>query len=101
MQWTTDRRGFLTAAGAGFAAAAALPRFAWAAEGDTLRLRVTADFQVLDPFGIIGELDDIIPRCTNVTLVRLGDMREGNALRLMNPQVLQDIAQGREEPPRG
>ena len=81
MQWTTDRRGFLRTAGAGFAAAATLPRFAWAAEGDTLRLRVTADFQVLDPFGIIGELDDIIPRCTNVTLVRLGDMRQGNQIR--------------------
>jgi peptide/nickel transport system substrate-binding protein len=81
MQWRTDRRGFLKTAGAGLAAAASLPRFAWAAEGDTLRLRVGADFQVLDPFGIIGELDDIIPRCTNVTLVRLGDMREGNQWR--------------------
>lgn len=81
MQWTTDRRGFLRTAGAAFAAAATLPRFARAAEGDALRLRVTADFQVLDPFGIIGELDDIIPRCTNVTLVRLGDMRQGNQIR--------------------
>ena len=81
MQWRTDRRGFLKTAGVGLAAAAALPRFAWSAEGDTLRLRVGADFQVLDPFGIIGELDDIIPRCTNVTLVRLGDMREGNEWR--------------------
>ena len=33
---------------------------------------------MLDPKGIIGELDDIIPRCTQVTLIRLGDMREGN-----------------------
>ncbi len=81
MQWRTDRRGFLAAAGAGLAAACGTPRFAWAAEGGTLRLRVGADFQVLDPFGIIGELDDIIPRCTNVTLVRLGDMREGNEWR--------------------
>jgi len=81
MQWRTDRRGFLRAAGAGIAAASTLPRFAWAAEGGTLRLRVGADFQVLDPYGIIGELDDIIPRCTNVTLVRLGDMREGNEWR--------------------
>jgi peptide/nickel transport system substrate-binding protein len=81
MNWSTDRRGFLRAAGAGLAAAAALPRFAWAAEGITFRLRVAADFQVLDPFGINGELDDIIPRCTTVTLVRLGDMREGNQWR--------------------
>jgi len=81
MQWRTDRRGFLAAAGAGLAAASTLPRFAWAADGGTLRLRVGADFQVLDPFGIIGELDDIIPRCTNVTLVRLGDMRDGNEWR--------------------
>ena len=81
MQWSTDRRRFLQIAGAGLASAATLPRFAWAAEGDTLRLRVTSDFQVLDPKGIIGELDDIIPRCTQVTLVRLGDMREGNHWR--------------------
>ena len=81
MQWTTDRRDFLRLAGTSLAAAAAMPRFAWAAEGTTLRLRVGADFQVLDPYGIIGELDDIIPRCTNVTLVRLGDMRDGNQLR--------------------
>lgn len=82
MQWKTDRREFLKTAGLGLAAAAALPRFGWAAEGDTLRIRVTADFQVLDPFGIIGELDDIIPRCTQVTLLRLGDMRDGNKLHL-------------------
>jgi hypothetical protein len=80
MQWTTDRRGFLKAAGrpCGDGGPAALRL---GGEGDTLRLRVGADFQVLDPFGIIGELDDIIPRCTNVTLVRLGDMREGNQWR--------------------
>ncbi len=81
MQWRTDRRGFLAATGAALATATSLPRFAWAAEGGTLRLRVGSDFQVLDPYGIIGELDDIIPRCTNVTLVRLGDMREGNQWR--------------------
>jgi peptide/nickel transport system substrate-binding protein len=81
MHWNTDRRGFLKTAGAALAGAAGLPHFAWAAEGDTLRIRATSDFQVLDPFGIIGELDDIIPRCTQVTLVRLGDMRDGNPLR--------------------
>jgi peptide/nickel transport system substrate-binding protein len=77
MPWTTDRRTLLKAAGAGLLAAS-LPRLAWSAEAGTLRLRVGSDFQVLDPFGIIGELDDIIPRCTNVTLIRLGDMRAGN-----------------------
>ena len=80
MDWKTDRRGLLKAAGATFATLAAAPGIAWAAEGDTLRLRVGADFQVLDPFGIIGELDDIIPRCCLVTLVRVGDMRDGNPL---------------------
>jgi peptide/nickel transport system substrate-binding protein len=80
MHWSTDRRAFLKLSGAALAAAAAAPRFAWAAEGTTLRLRVSADFQVLDPFGIIGELDDIIPRMTQVTLVRISDMREGNTL---------------------
>ena len=78
LNWSTDRRGLLKAGGALFAGLAARPHFAWAADGDTLRLRATADLQVLDPKGIIGELDDIIPRCTQVTLVRLGDMRDGN-----------------------
>ena len=40
MTWTTDRRGFLKAGGAMFAALAATPNFAWAAEGGTLRLRM-------------------------------------------------------------
>jgi peptide/nickel transport system substrate-binding protein len=74
MHWSTDRRAFLRLSGAAFAAAATAPRFAWAAEAGTLRLRVTADFQVLDPFGIIGELDDIIPRMTQVTLLRISDV---------------------------
>ncbi len=82
MPWSTNRRTFLKTTGAAFAAAAAHPHFAWAADGDTLRIRVAADFQVLDPKGIIGELDDIIPRCTNVTLIRLGDMRDGNQTSL-------------------
>ena len=80
MQWNTSRRGLLQAAGASFATLATAPSFAWSADGDTLRLRVASDFQVLDPFGIIGELDDIIPRCCLVTLVRVGDMRDGNPL---------------------
>ena len=79
MNWSTDRRGFLKAAGL-LASAAAAPGFAWAADGKTLRLRVGSDFQVLDPFGGIGELDDIIPRMTQVTLVHLSDMRDGNTL---------------------
>ena len=80
MKWNTSRRGLLKAAGATFATIATAPTLAWSATGDTLRIRVESDFQVLDPFGIIGELDDIIPRCCLVTLVRVGDMREGNPL---------------------
>jgi peptide/nickel transport system substrate-binding protein len=76
--WRTDRRGLLKAGGGLLAGLAAAPRMAWSADGDTLRIRATADLQVLDPKGIIGELDDIIPRCTQVTLIRLGDTREGN-----------------------
>ena len=76
--WSTDRRGLLKAGGMAMAGLALAPRLSWSAEGDTLRLRAASDFQVLDPKGIIGELDDIIPRCTQVTLIRLGDMREGN-----------------------
>ena len=74
-QWRTDRRGFLQTAGAAFTLPA---KFARAAEGDTLRLRVGADFQVIEPKGIIGVLDEITPRCTQVALVGLRDMRNGN-----------------------
>jgi peptide/nickel transport system substrate-binding protein len=80
MHWRTDRRGLLGAGGALLAGAAFGPRLAWAQAGATLRLRVAADFQVIDPFGIIGELDDIIPRCTTVTLARVGDLRAGHPL---------------------
>jgi len=76
--WRTDRRGLIKAGGALFAGLALGPKLAWSADGDTLRLRALADFQVLDPKGIIGELDDIIPRCTQITLIRLGDIRDGN-----------------------
>ena len=88
MDWRMDRRGLLKTAGAALAGAFGGPHLAWAADGTTLRLRVTADFQVLDPFGIIGELDDIIPRCTTVTLLRVGDMREGNPLSLYAAESL-------------
>lgn len=78
MNWSTDRRGFLAAGGAFLAALSSAPKLAWAADGSTLRIRVTSDFQVLDPFGEIGELDDIIPRMCTVTLCRIPDMREGH-----------------------
>ncbi len=78
LRWSTDRRTLLKAGGTLFAGLAMRPHLTWAADGDTLRLRATADLQVLDPKGAIGELDDIIPRCTQVTLIRLGDMRDGN-----------------------
>ncbi|NMM43350.1 peptide ABC transporter substrate-binding protein [Rhodospirillaceae bacterium KN72] len=78
MTWITDRRAFLKTAGVGFAAAMANPKFAWSAVGDTLRIRMGSDFQVLDPWGIIGALDEVIPRCTTVSLIRMGDIRDGN-----------------------
>jgi len=80
MNWSTNRRDFLKITGSSLVGAASFPSLAWAVDGTVLRLRVTADFQVLDPFGIIGELDDIIPRCTQVTLVHLSDMRDGNTI---------------------
>ncbi|MCY1127289.1 ABC transporter substrate-binding protein [Frigidibacter sp. RF13] len=89
MNWTTNRRRFLATAGAGLAALAANPRFAWAADGDTLRIRMDSDFQVLDPWGIIGGLDEVIPRCTQVSLVRMGDMREGNNWELYAAEKLE------------
>lgn len=78
MDWNTDRRSLLKAGGALFAGLAMKPGFAWASDGKTLRLRVMADFQVVDPYGEIGELDDILPRCCTVTLCRLPDMRAGH-----------------------
>ena len=89
MDWTTNRRAFLKVAGAGMAGVLTAPQFAWAQAGDTLRIRVGADFQVLDPFGIIGELDDIIPRCTTITLNRLGDIRDGNEITLWGAETLE------------
>ena len=78
LRWSTDRRTLLKAGGTLFAGLAMKPHISWAAEGSTLKLRAVGDLQSLDPKGAVGELDDIIPRCTQVTLVRLGDMREGN-----------------------
>ena len=88
MSWRTDRRGFLTTAGAGFAAAMASPRFAWAAEGDTLRIRTDSDLAVLDPFGINGAIEEIINRATLVSLIKLGDIREGNQWQLWGAEKL-------------
>lgn len=82
MIWTTNRRKLLQSGGAIFAGLAVAPRFAWAADGGTLKLRMASDFQVIDPFSIIGALDDVIPRCCQVTLKRIGDLREGNPLTL-------------------
>src|SRR5690606_19427035 len=83
MDWRTDRRGLLRAGGAalaGVAAAMGAPGLGWAAEGTTLRLRVPGDLQVLDPWGNLGGIDEMIPRCTTVALIRFGDTREGNQL---------------------
>ena len=91
MEWRTDRRGLLKLAGGTLAGLMAAPGLAWAADGDTLRIRVASDFQVLDPYGIIGELDDIIPRCCLVTLVRVGDMREGSPMSLYAAETLEWI----------
>ncbi len=80
MTWMTDRRRFLAAGGALFASLATRPNFAWAVEGTTLKLRMDSDFQVLDPYGMIGGLDDVMQRCCTVTLCRLSDMRAGNTI---------------------
>ncbi|NDV00204.1 ABC transporter substrate-binding protein [Pseudoroseicyclus tamaricis] len=89
MNWTTNRRSFLKATGGGLAGLMATPHFAWAQEGDTLRIRMAGDFQVLDPWGEIGGLDDVINRCTTVTLVRISDMREGSEWELYAAESLE------------
>lgn len=78
IHWKTDRRELLKMGGGALAGLLAAPNMAWSAEGDTLRFRVGADLQVLDPKGILGEIDEIIPRCTQISLIRFGDTREGN-----------------------
>ncbi|MCB5412010.1 ABC transporter substrate-binding protein [Pseudogemmobacter faecipullorum] len=77
MTWSTDRRSLMKAGGAFLASlTTGLPQLAWSAEGKTLRLRVADDFQVVDPYGMIGELDQILQACCTVTLVQLPDMRQ-------------------------
>ena len=61
IHWRTDRRELLKMGGGALAGLLAAPNMAWSAEGDTLRLRIDADLQVLDPKGIIGGLDDDHP----------------------------------------
>ncbi len=80
MEWKTDRRGLLKVAGGAFAGLLAAPRLAWAVEGDTLRLRYDGDIQILDPWGNLGGIDEMVPRCTTVALIRFGDTRQGNVL---------------------
>ena len=77
-QWRTDRRELLKMGGGALAGLLTAPNLAWSAEGDTLRLRMDSDLQVLDPKGIIGGIDDVIPRCTQISLIRFGDTRDGN-----------------------
>jgi len=78
IRWNTDRRKFLKAAGAFGAAAVLKPGFAWSADGDTLRIRMEGDLQVLDPAFMIGAIEDVIMRGIYVSLNRLGDLREGS-----------------------
>lgn len=92
MTWTTNRRKLLQGGGAMFAGLAAAPSFSWAAEGTTLKMRMASDFQVIDPYSIIGALDDVIPRCCQVTLKRIGDLREGNPLTLHAAEEMEWIA---------
>ena len=60
IRWNTDRRNFLKAAGALGAAAMMRPGFAWSADGDTLRIRMEGDIQVLDPAFMLGAIEDVI-----------------------------------------
>jgi CRP/FNR family cyclic AMP-dependent transcriptional regulator len=50
---------------------------------------------------MINASRETVTRAFQVLFLRGILVREGNALKLVNPQVLQDIAQGREEPPKG
>lgn len=49
---------------------------------------------------MINASRETVTRAFQVLFLRGILVREGNSLKLVNPQVLQNIAQGREEPPR-
>lgn len=88
IKWSRDRRNFLKAAGALGAAAVMRPGFAWSADGDTLRIRMEGDIQVLDPAFMIGGIEDVIMRGIYVSLNRLGDIREGAPWSLWGAEKL-------------
>lgn len=50
---------------------------------------------------MINASRETVTRAFQVLFLRGILVREGNSLKLVNIQVLQNIAQGREEPPRG
>lgn len=89
IKWNTDRRTFLKAAGALGAASMFRPGFAWSADGDTLRIRMEGDLQVLDPAFMLGAIEDVIMRCVYVSLNRLGDLREGSPWSLWGAEKLE------------
>lgn len=89
MQWNTDRRSFLKAAGVLGAGLAIRPGIAWAADGDTLRIRMEGDLQSLDPATMNGGIEDVIMRGIYVTLNRLGDLREGSPWSLWGAEKLE------------
>lgn len=88
-RWNTDRRNFLKAAGALGVAAMFRPGFAWSADGDTLRIRMTGDIQGLDPAFMIGEIEDVVMRGIYVSLNKLGDLRQGSPWSLWGAEKLE------------
>jgi peptide/nickel transport system substrate-binding protein len=88
-RWSFDRRTFLKATGALGAGLAMKPGFAWAADGDTLRIRMEGDIQSLDPASMNGGIEDVIMRGIYITLNRLGDIREGSPWSLWGAEKLE------------
>ena len=91
VKWNTDRRNFLKAAGALGAGLALQPRFAWSADGDTLRIRMEGDIQVLDPAFMLGAIEDVVMRGIYVSLNKLGDLREGSPWSLWGAEKLEQV----------
>ncbi len=79
LDWSINRRKLLKAGpyGAALALSPTMPRFAWAADADTLRIRMDGDLQVLDPAFMIGGIEEPIMRGVYVSLNRFGDLRDG------------------------
>ena len=66
------------------------PGFAWSADGDSLRIRIDGDMQMLDPAFMIGNLEDVIMRGVYVSA---DPLRRSAQRRAVDPWGAEKIEQ--------